>query len=307
MWRASQHLGVHSGGPCPLASHMPRRPTRIRKKAVRRPEREETKTEGYPAFIKHCHLCVSCLWTTMCIADRVIVLTPSSYFLGEALMSRQFPLWYYSKFYIGCVFSGVLGVFLNLLLIHLENGMPVVTSTSVPCVTSLSSHGMTSVSGDQLTALGKMVTSLLSMLVFEITLTSSYTMWILVNLATGLVYASCSDVDRIKESNSDYETQTSVEPQLDSAGLDMIRMVNERYPKTVFFSELKEEQRFLYKEVIERHLKTADSNINTWEREAWLYCVPRLVDPQRRSRLHTETLCRAILQQPTALNSRCLR
>ena len=29
MWRASQHLGVHSDGPCPLASHMPRRPTRI--------------------------------------------------------------------------------------------------------------------------------------------------------------------------------------------------------------------------------------------------------------------------------------
>ena len=32
------------------------------------------------------------------------------------------------------------------------------------------------------------------------------------NLATGLVYASCSDVGSIKESNSDYETQTSVEP-----------------------------------------------------------------------------------------------
>lgn len=140
----------------------------------------------------------------------VIVLTPSSYFLGEALMSQQFPLWYYSKFYIGCIFSGVLGVFLNLLLVWLENGKSAVTSTSVPCVTSLSSSDLTSVSADQQIALGKIVASLLSMLVFEITLTSSYLMWILVNLVTGLVYASCSDAESSKESSCDYDTHMSV-------------------------------------------------------------------------------------------------
>ena len=50
LWRRTCHVGLHE----------------FEKKAVRRPEREETKTEGYPAIIKHCHLCVSCLRTIMC-------------------------------------------------------------------------------------------------------------------------------------------------------------------------------------------------------------------------------------------------
>ena len=56
LWRRTCHVGLHE----------------FEKKAVRRPEREETKMEGYPAFIKHCHLCVSCLQTTMCISDRSV-------------------------------------------------------------------------------------------------------------------------------------------------------------------------------------------------------------------------------------------
>ncbi|XP_059167926.1 transmembrane protein 241-like [Physella acuta] len=55
-----------------------------------------------------------------CCVYSVIVLTPASYFLGDAFDALKFPFFYFAKFYIGCLFSGILGMLLNLCAIRLH-------------------------------------------------------------------------------------------------------------------------------------------------------------------------------------------
>ncbi|CAL1538505.1 unnamed protein product [Lymnaea stagnalis] len=55
-----------------------------------------------------------------CYFYSVIVLAPSSYFLGDALEAVKFPYFYFAQFYVGCIFSGVFGMLLSLCTIRLH-------------------------------------------------------------------------------------------------------------------------------------------------------------------------------------------
>ncbi|XP_067664387.1 UDP-N-acetylglucosamine transporter TMEM241 homolog [Haliotis asinina] len=93
----------------------------------------------------------------------VIILGPSSYFIGDALEAAKFPYLYFSKFYVGCILSGVLGMFLNLLSIRLqeEEEHPLDYQASL--------------------AISKIVGSLLSLLFFDIQVVANQALWITVN------------------------------------------------------------------------------------------------------------------------------
>ncbi|XP_002736236.1 UDP-N-acetylglucosamine transporter TMEM241 homolog [Saccoglossus kowalevskii] len=49
----------------------------------------------------------------------VVVLIPSIVILGDAFYAKNFPFWFYYKFHVGCILSGLFGTFLNLSSIRL--------------------------------------------------------------------------------------------------------------------------------------------------------------------------------------------
>ncbi|BFZ11258.1 hypothetical protein BsWGS_14296 [Bradybaena similaris] len=55
-----------------------------------------------------------------CYFYSVLVLAPCSYFLGDALEATNFPYLYFTKFYLGCILSGVLGMLLNICAIRVD-------------------------------------------------------------------------------------------------------------------------------------------------------------------------------------------
>ncbi|KAJ8321910.1 hypothetical protein KUTeg_000381, partial [Tegillarca granosa] len=102
----------------------------------------------------------------------VILLAPSSYLIGDALEAIRFPYLYFSEFYMGCVLSGIFGVFLNLKTIRLQE-----VDTDVVDFTKL--YGF-----------AKIVTSMMSLFVFNMTLTTNHALCLMVNHLAGLV---CED------------------------------------------------------------------------------------------------------------------
>ncbi|XP_041360833.1 transmembrane protein 241-like [Gigantopelta aegis] len=103
----------------------------------------------------------------------IIVLAPSSYFLGDALEASKFPLLFFAKFYMGCILSGVFGIFLSLSFIYLQDSTDVV-------------H----VDADMVEGVAKIMTSILSLLVFQIPLTGNHAIWLVVNHLCAL---ACSE------------------------------------------------------------------------------------------------------------------
>ncbi|KAL3889347.1 hypothetical protein ACJMK2_001691 [Sinanodonta woodiana] len=102
----------------------------------------------------------------------VIVLTPCSYLLGDALEAVNYPFLYFYEFYMGCIMSGVFGVFLSLNFIRLQDS-------------DMDSSYLSTVTGA-----AKIITSLLSLLFFDIKLTGSHSFWLLMNHLAAVV---CKD------------------------------------------------------------------------------------------------------------------
>lgn len=124
----------------------------------------------------------------------VIVLAPSSYLIGDALNAIQFPYLYFSKFYIGCVFSGVFGVLLSLYVIRLQE------------------EYMDSIEFVRIQGFAKVVSSVVSLRFFEVTLTGSHAIWLAVNLLAGFVCEDpmlSSTISRVIETQPSANTNTS--------------------------------------------------------------------------------------------------
>lgn len=108
----------------------------------------------------------------------VIVLAPSSYFLGDAVKAGQYPYLYFSKFYMGCIMSGVFGVFLSLCSIQLNES-------------SFDKADIVKILG-----VAKLITSVVSLLFFNMTFTAQHVLWICVNHLAAIV---CEDSSNIEE------------------------------------------------------------------------------------------------------------
>ncbi|KAK3601125.1 hypothetical protein CHS0354_019117 [Potamilus streckersoni] len=102
----------------------------------------------------------------------VIVLTPFSYLSGDALEAVNYPYLYFSEFYMGCIMSGVFGVFLSINFIRLQES-------------DMDSSYISTITGA-----AKIITSLLSLLFFDIQLTGSHSFWLLINHLAAVV---CKD------------------------------------------------------------------------------------------------------------------
>ncbi|ELU17420.1 hypothetical protein CAPTEDRAFT_207087 [Capitella teleta] len=123
------------------------------------------------------------------------VLLPCTYFLGDAIQAQHFQFWYYYKFYISCVLSGVFGVLLIISQNYIQHTSP------SPQKTSLS----------DINALAKIVAAGISILVFAFTPTALNIPWIFVNLCTGMLLKqsefelpndpSLTSEERMEESN----------------------------------------------------------------------------------------------------------
>ncbi|XP_074656612.1 UDP-N-acetylglucosamine transporter TMEM241 homolog [Tubulanus polymorphus] len=108
----------------------------------------------------------------------VVILAPSSVFLGDALAARNFEYLYFYKFYVGCVFSGVYGVFLNLCTIRLK-----------------ARENTNFISNEEfMESIAKIFTAFLSIFVFGNTFPATGIFWMVVNFGavTFLSYISWS-------------------------------------------------------------------------------------------------------------------
>ncbi|XP_069106642.1 UDP-N-acetylglucosamine transporter TMEM241 homolog [Argopecten irradians] len=102
----------------------------------------------------------------------MILLAPCSYLIGDALAAIKFPYLYFSKFYIGCIFSGVFGVLLNLYTIRLQEAY------------------LESIEFVRIQGFAKMVCSMFSLQFFDMTVTAPHAVWISANQLAGFV---CED------------------------------------------------------------------------------------------------------------------
>lgn len=107
----------------------------------------------------------------------VIVLVPCSYLLGDTVEVKKYPYLYFSKFYIGCIMSGVFGTFLSLSNIRLVD-----IKTDKEQLANI--HGI-----------AKLLTALVSLLFFDVTLTTTNVLWITVNLVAAIVCQDSSDME----------------------------------------------------------------------------------------------------------------
>lgn len=98
----------------------------------------------------------------------IILFAPSSYLIGDALEAAKFPYLYFSKFWLGCILSGVFGVLLILHSINLQEKK--IGQTDFAKVQGFS----------------KILASLLSYFTFSDFYTANFAMWIFINLVAGL-------------------------------------------------------------------------------------------------------------------------
>ncbi|XP_033727267.1 transmembrane protein 241-like [Pecten maximus] len=128
----------------------------------------------------------------------MILLAPCSYLIGDALDAIKFPYLYFSKFYIGCIFSGVFGVLLNLYTIRLQEAY------------------LESIEFVRIQGFAKMVSSLVSLQFFDMTVTHSHAVWIAVNQLAGFVCedpmlpsstSSIIETEILTNKNSSYDTE----------------------------------------------------------------------------------------------------
>ncbi|XP_048729111.2 transmembrane protein 241-like [Ostrea edulis] len=98
----------------------------------------------------------------------IILFAPSSYLLGDALEAASFPYLYFSKFWFGCILSGVFGVLLCIQSINLQEK-------------ELGPTDFAKVQG-----FSKILASAVSYFVFDDFYTANFAMWIFINLVAGL-------------------------------------------------------------------------------------------------------------------------
>ncbi|PIK45299.1 Transmembrane protein C18orf45 [Apostichopus japonicus] len=98
----------------------------------------------------------------------VVIFTPGSFLLGDLTDAFYFTNWYSMKFYVGCILSGLLGVLLNLTVIHMKG-----TDADVMPVAL---------------ALSKSILIVLSQHLFETSLTSDFRFCLLVNMTSYYVF-----------------------------------------------------------------------------------------------------------------------
>ncbi|XP_022331474.2 UDP-N-acetylglucosamine transporter TMEM241 homolog isoform X2 [Crassostrea virginica] len=98
----------------------------------------------------------------------IILFAPSSYLIGDALEAASFPYLYFSKFWFGCILSGVFGVLLSLHSINLQEK-------------ELGPTNFAKVQG-----CSKILAAFLSYFVYSDFYTANFAMWILINLVAGL-------------------------------------------------------------------------------------------------------------------------
>lgn len=108
----------------------------------------------------------------------VLLLAPFSYFNGDAVQAGKYPYLYFSKFYMGCIMSGVFGVFLSLSNTKLLEGCR-------------DKEELTKVYG-----IAKLITSGLSLLFFDLELTASASFWMLFSHLAAIV---CEDQSNVEE------------------------------------------------------------------------------------------------------------
>ncbi|XP_052230827.1 transmembrane protein 241-like isoform X1 [Dreissena polymorpha] len=111
----------------------------------------------------------------------VIVLAPSSYFLGDAVKAGEYPYLFYSKFYIGCIMSGLFGVFLSL------------------CNIKLLELDVDQVKISHICGLSKLATSVLSLGFFRINVTANSLLFICINQLAAIVCEDCSKLEQPQE------------------------------------------------------------------------------------------------------------
>ncbi|KAK7091938.1 hypothetical protein V1264_009554 [Littorina saxatilis] len=108
-----------------------------------------------------------------CYLYSVVMFAPCSYLLGDVWDAVNFPYLYFTKFYIGCIFSGVLGIFLNVTAIRLQE------SDFLPSGLDFSGvQGIARICG-----------SLLSLLIFNTVLTADFAFLVCVNQLCSVVVA----------------------------------------------------------------------------------------------------------------------
>ena len=111
-----------------------------------------------------------------CYFYSVIVLTPCSYFLGDALEAVKFPYLYFAQFYVGCILSGVLGMLMNLSAIRLHE---------LNAVNSLLDIGTIQI-------FAKMLCSVVSLAFFEIEFSNSFAFLLVINFLCSFGFCESS-------------------------------------------------------------------------------------------------------------------
>lgn len=127
----------------------------------------------------------------------IILFAPSSYLIGDALEAASFPYLYFSKFWFGCILSGVFGVLLSLHSINLQEK-------------ELGPVNFAKVQG-----CSKILASFLSYLVFSDFYTANFAMWILINLLAGLSVEDsqlCTTDKEDSEDSSHYNGTSTLPP-----------------------------------------------------------------------------------------------
>lgn len=106
-----------------------------------------------------------------CYIYSVVMLAPCSYLLGDALEAVNFPYLYLTKFYLGCVFSGILGILLNLTAMNLQENDLLPSGLDFSAVQ----------------AMARICGSLLSIFIFHTVLTANFTFLLAVNQVCSVV------------------------------------------------------------------------------------------------------------------------
>ncbi|XP_071142446.1 UDP-N-acetylglucosamine transporter TMEM241 homolog [Mytilus edulis] len=118
----------------------------------------------------------------------IVILTPSSYLLGDALEAVKYPYLYFSKFYVGCCVSGVFGVLLNLYTIRLQEKV---------------SEGVMEFS--RIHGLVKIITSVISLSLFNDILTAEHAACLMINHLAALACEDTSYDQPINKSSTKEE------------------------------------------------------------------------------------------------------
>ncbi|KAL8572848.1 hypothetical protein ACOMHN_011097 [Nucella lapillus] len=106
-----------------------------------------------------------------CYIYSVVMFAPCSYLLGDVWNAVNFPHLYFTKFYIGCILSGILGIFLNVTAIRLQE------TDFLPSGLDFSA----------VQAIARIFGSLLSLTIFQTTLTANFAFLVAVNQLCSVV------------------------------------------------------------------------------------------------------------------------